>query len=107
LQSQAGDGLPRLARYRSQALRESTIARNYAEALFQLGERTGQTERFADLIDAVAGAVEADERVRLVLESPRIPKVDKQNLLARALAQKAPDGFVRFLVAIVRRNRQG
>ena len=35
-------------------MRSETIARNYAEALFDLGERSGQTARYADLIDAVA-----------------------------------------------------
>mgnify|MGYP006203485559 CR=1 FL=1 len=37
-------------------MREPTIARNYAEALFDLGERAGQPERYADFIDAVAAA---------------------------------------------------
>ena len=45
---------------------------NYAEALFEAGERSGFTERFADLIDAVAGAIESDQRLRVVLESPRV-----------------------------------
>ena len=40
------------------ALRPATIARNYAEALFELGEKSGQTELYAELLDAVAGAIE-------------------------------------------------
>ena len=39
-------------------LRTETVARNYAEALFELGERSGHVDRYADLIDAVAAAVE-------------------------------------------------
>jgi F-type H+-transporting ATPase subunit delta len=88
-------------------LREPTIARNYAEALFEVGERSGQTVLFADLIDAVAGAIDADERVKVVLESPRVTKHRKQDLLARALAGRAPDTFVKFLAAVIRRGRQG
>lgn len=86
---------------------EPTVARNYAEALFAAGERTGDTETFADLIEAVSGAVAADERIRIVLESPRVRKSRKESLLRQALAGRAPEIFVRFLAAVVRRGRQG
>lgn len=88
-------------------MREPTIARNYAEALFAAGERAGSTELLADLIEAVVGAIEADERVRIVLESPRVHKKQKQELLSRALVSYAPDMFLRFLSAVIKRGRQG
>ncbi len=88
-------------------MRGPTVARNYAEALFVAGEHAGQTERFAVLLEAVAGAVEADERVRVVLDSPRVPKATKQRVLAAALRNRAPEPFIRFLGAVVRRGRQG
>jgi F-type H+-transporting ATPase subunit delta len=88
-------------------VREPTIARNYAEALFASGERTGHTDLYADLLDAVAGAIEADATVRDFLESPRVPKVKKQEVLGRALKDHAPAQFVKFLAAVVRRGRQG
>ena len=66
-------------------MRSDTIARNYAEALFDLGERSGQTARYADLIDAVAGAVETTPAVQAVLMSPRVPKAEKARLLGAAL----------------------
>ncbi len=88
-------------------MRETTIARNYAEALFELGERTNESERFGDLIEGVGGAIEADESIRVVLESPNVTKAAKQELLARALKNRAPDSFIRFLTAVIRRGRQG
>jgi F-type H+-transporting ATPase subunit delta len=88
-------------------VRDPTIARNYAEALFAVGERTGDALRFGDLLEAVAGAIAADERVKLVLESPRVPKQRKQEMLERALRRHAPDPFVRFLAGVVKRGRQG
>ncbi len=88
-------------------MREATIARNYAEALFQLGERTNDSERFGDLIEGVGGAIEADESIRVVLESPNVTKAAKQELLARALKNRAPDSFIRFLKAVIKRGRQG
>jgi F-type H+-transporting ATPase subunit delta len=88
-------------------VREPTIARNYAEALFEAGEHAGQTEHFADLLEAVAGAIEGDHRIYVVLDSPQVPKAAKEGLLAAALRGRAPEPFIRFLGAVVRRGRQG
>jgi len=78
-----------------------TIARNYAEALFAAGDK------FGPVLDAVAGAVQADERIATALESPRVSKAAKTQILERALKGEAPPEFVRFLQAVVRRGRQG
>jgi len=78
-----------------------TVARNYAEALFAAGDE------FGPLLDAVAGAVQADERIATALESPRVSKAAKSQILERALKGEAPREFVRFLQAVVRRGRQG
>ena len=86
-------------------MRATTIARNYAEALFELGERSGHTDRYAELIDAVAGAVETTPEVQSVLMSPRVPKAAKVRLLAAALID-APRDFVLFIQALVKRSRQ-
>jgi F-type H+-transporting ATPase subunit delta len=88
-------------------LKSVTVARNYAEALFAAGEAKGQAEEFGALIDAVAGAVAADERIAVALESPRVSKGVKGRILERALRGEAPAEFVRFLQAVVRRGRQG
>jgi F0F1-type ATP synthase delta subunit len=82
-----------------------TIARNYAEALFDLGEGSGQTQRYADLIDAVAAAVETTPQVQAALMSPRVPKATKARIFAGALSD-APREFVLFLQALVKRGRQ-
>jgi len=81
-------------------VRNLTVARNYAEALFALGDSYGP------LLDAVAGAVQADERIHTALESPRVSKAAKGQILEKALKGEAPKEFVRFLQAVVRRGRQ-
>jgi F-type H+-transporting ATPase subunit delta len=86
-------------------VRTGTIARNYAEALFDLGEQSGNTGRYAELIDAVAGAVETTPEVQAVLMSPRVPKSEKARFFAAAL-EGAPREFVLFLQALVKRGRQ-
>ena len=82
-------------------MKSVTVARNYAEALFPAGDKYGP------LIDTVAAAVQADERVATALESPRVSKAAKSQILERALKGEAPREFVRFLQAVVRRGRQG
>ncbi len=90
-------------------MRASVVGRNYAEALLLAAEARGgaEIERYGRLIDAVAGAVRADERIAVALESPRVAKATKATLLERALEDLAPAEFVRFLQAVVRRGRQG
>ena len=90
-------------------MKTTTIARNYAEALFLAGEAVGGdvVERYGRLLDVVAGAIQADERIAVALDSPRVAKATKSALLARALGGVAAPEFVRFLQAVVRRGRQG
>ena len=81
-------------------MKSITVARNYAEALFAVGDS------FGELIDAVAGAARADSRIEAMLASPRVSKGVKARILERALKGEAPVEFVRFLQAVVRRGRQ-
>ena len=85
-------------------MRNETVARNYAEALFELGQRAGSADRYADLMDAVAAAVETTPRVQAVLMSPRVPKSEKSRILGAAM-KDAPRDFVLFLQALVKRGR--
>jgi F-type H+-transporting ATPase subunit delta len=87
-------------------VRTETIARNYAEALFDLAGRSGQADRYTDLIDAVAAAIQSTPKVNAVLMSPRIPKAEKARFLGAAL-KDAPRDFVLWLQAVVKRGRQG
>jgi len=90
-------------------VKAETIARNYAEALFQAAEAhdTGTVEQYGVLLDEVAGAVAAEERIAMALESPRVAKGTKAQMLAASLRGLAPGEFIRFLQAVVHRGRQG
>ncbi len=89
-------------------MKNTTIARNYAEALLLAAEAGdgGAVELYGRLLDAVAGAVQADERIAVALDSPRVAKATKAALFERALGDVAPLEVVRFLQAVVRRGRQ-
>ena len=90
-------------------MKSTTIARNYAQALFLAAVAQGgdAVEEYGRCMDAVAGAVQADERIAVALESPRVAKATKARLLERALTGVAPVEVVRFLQAVMRRGRQG
>jgi F-type H+-transporting ATPase subunit delta len=86
-------------------LRAATIARNYAEALFELGEKSQRTEEYAGLLEAIAGAIDSSPRAQMVLMSPKVTKAKKGQLLAASLPGAASE-FVLFLQAVVNRGRQ-
>ena len=85
-------------------MRPVTIARNYAETLFDLGEDSGRTLPYGELLDAVAGALETTPGFADMLMSPRVPKSEKARILGAGL-KDAPREFVLFLQAVVRRGR--
>ena len=81
------------------------ISRNYAEALFALGDKGGRLEEYAGLIEALAAAIDTSPQVEAVLMSPNVPKAKKAALIGDALAG-APRDFALFAQAVVRRGRQ-
>ena len=88
-------------------MRDSLVARNYAEALIAAAVKEQAVERFGALLDVIAGVAKADPTVHAVLMSPRVPKAGKQRMVAQALKGVAPAPFVRFLQAVIQRGRQG
>jgi F-type H+-transporting ATPase subunit delta len=87
-------------------MRETTIARNYAETLLELGRRAGDLHGFGQAAEDIAGAMQADRTLRLFLESPRISAAEKNRILTRAFEGQLPPLFVRFLHALVNHRRQ-
>ncbi len=86
-------------------MRAESVARNYAEALFALGEKSEGTLVYAELLHALAGAITTSPTVQAVLLSPKVTKAVKTQLLTTSLAS-APNEFRLFLAAVVKRGRQ-
>lgn len=87
-------------------MRDSTIARNYAETLLELARRANDLEGWGKMIMDVASALEADESLRLFLETPRVSADAKNELLGKAFQDRMPRMFVRFLQTLVKNRRQ-
>jgi F-type H+-transporting ATPase subunit delta len=87
-------------------MRQSTIALNYAEALLVLAQRAKDLRGWGALIQSIADAMQRDHTLRLFLETPRIAASTKIDVLRRALSDRAPSSFVRFVESVVRHRRQ-
>lgn len=87
-------------------MREPTIARNYADVLVELARRAGDLDGWGAMIDEVASAVQSDPRLARFLESPRVSAQQKNEILAKAFADRLPRLFVRFLQSVVAHRRQ-
>jgi F-type H+-transporting ATPase subunit delta len=87
-------------------MRDTTIARNYAEALLELARRAGDLQAWGQAVDDVANAVQSDRTLRLFLESPRVSAAEKNRIIGRAFDGQLPRLFVRFLQALVNHRRQ-
>jgi len=87
-------------------MRDTTIARNYAETLLELARRAGDLRGWGQTIDDVADAMQNDRTLRLFLESPRVSAAQKNLILGRAFEGQLPPVFVRYLQALVSHRRQ-
>ena len=87
-------------------MRETTIARNYAETLLELARRAGDLRGWGEVVDDVADAMQSDRTLRLFLESPRVSAAQKNRILGRAFEGQLPPLFVRYLQALVSHRRQ-
>lgn len=87
-------------------MRDSTIARNYAEALLELARRAEDTAGWGKLIDDVAGGMRENITLTRFLESPKISEAQKCDVLFEALGDRVPRHFLRFLQALIRKRRQ-
>jgi F-type H+-transporting ATPase subunit delta len=87
-------------------MRDSTIARNYAEALVTLAQRAGDLDGWGRMIDDVAHLVTKDLKVRRFLESPRVPVSAKKEIVRKAFQDRMPRLMVRFLEALLQNRRQ-
>ena len=87
-------------------MRDTTIARNYAEVLLDLARKGQDLEGWGRMVADVADAVSRDRRLRQFLEAPRISVEVKNEILAKAFQDRMPRMFVRYLQALVRNRRQ-
>jgi F-type H+-transporting ATPase subunit delta len=87
-------------------MRETTIARNYAEALLALAREAGDLDGWGGPINAIAGAMQSDARLRNFLAAPQVSATQKNDVIARAYGGRLPRKMVRYLQKLVQNRRQ-
>jgi F-type H+-transporting ATPase subunit delta len=88
-------------------VRNATIARNYAEALLELGERNGEAEAYGSAFGELDRALGDDPLIRRFMETPKVDQSAKQAAVRNALEGKTPEMFLRFLMVMIGKHRQG
>ena len=87
-------------------MRDTTIARNYAETLLALATKAGELRGWGAMLSDVASAMESQPKLRLFLESPRISAAEKNKVLGEAFQDRMPRLMVRYLQSLVAHRRQ-
>jgi F-type H+-transporting ATPase subunit delta len=87
-------------------MRDTTIARNYAETLLALAGTANDLRGWGSMITDLADAMGANPKLRLFLESPRVGSAEKNAVLGAAFSDRMPRNFLRFLQSLVTHRRQ-
>jgi len=87
-------------------VRDETVARNYAETLFELARRHDALDEYAADIEGVGRLLDENDDFRLFLETPRISADEKKALLRRVFEDALPRPLLRFLLLMVDKRRQ-
>lgn len=87
-------------------MRDETVARSYAETLFELARSKEGLEVYGDAIAAVAELLDENPQVRLFLETPRIDARDKKKVVEKAFGDAFPKPFLHFLFVTIDKRRQ-
>jgi F-type H+-transporting ATPase subunit delta len=87
-------------------MRETTIARNYAEALLALARKADDLDGWGVLIHAFAEVAASDEKLRHFLAAPQISAAQKNEVFGKAFADNMPRLMLRFIQKLVSNRRQ-
>lgn len=85
----------------------SAVVDNYAETLLELAQREGKVAEYGRWIDEVAAFFRNEPDFRRFLETPRVSLEEKKAALREAFGDAAPRDFVRYLLLLLDKRRQG
>jgi len=85
----------------------TAVARNYAETLLELASREDVAEDYMEYLAEVAGLARTEPMFRAFLETPTITIDEKRSALRAAFGDRYPEPFVRFILIMLEKRRQG
>ena len=87
-------------------MRDETVARSYAETLFELAERNDALEAYGEAVETIARFLEEDPKFRLFLETPRIEDADRKAVVVEAFGKAIPRHVLNFVLVTIDKRRQ-
>ena len=85
----------------------TAVARNYAEVLLELASREDAAEDYMAYLAEVAGLARTEPMFRAFLETPTVAFDKKRGALRTAFGDRYPEPFVRFVLVLLEKRRQG
>lgn len=83
----------------------TTVARSYASALHEIGQRHDAADRFGDELERFARLLHEEPRIREFIEAPTVDVEDKKRALRSALGGFHPL-LVNFVLVVLDKRRQ-
>ena len=87
-------------------MRDETVARSYAETLFELAAKHDALEAYGEGIDTIATLLEDNPKARMFLETPRIDDDVKKDAVQKVLGDVLPQHIVNFVLVTIDKRRQ-
>ena len=87
-------------------MRDSTIARNYAETLLVLATRAQDLRGWGKMLTDVATAMPQNPSLRLFLESPKVSAAQKSEVVGKAFTDRMPRLMLRYIQSLIAHRRQ-
>lgn len=87
-------------------MRDETVARSYAETLFELARKHEGLERYGEGLEGVAVLLDENRRFRLFLETPRISAAEKKAVIRKVFEPSLPRHLLNFLLVVIDKRRQ-
>jgi F-type H+-transporting ATPase subunit delta len=85
---------------------DATVARSYAAALFELGEKHNVHDELAVGLNTLTSLLDGDPLIRTFVETPKLDAQRKQRALRAALEHRVSPLFMNFLLVVLRKRRQ-
>jgi F-type H+-transporting ATPase subunit delta len=87
-------------------VRDTTVARSYAAALFELGEKHGAHDELAAGLNTLTSLLDSESTVNVFLTTPKIDVRRKRAVLRAALENQVSPLFLNFVMVVLQKRRQ-
>lgn len=87
-------------------MRDSTVARNYAEALFAIAGKKGEHEEYARTLAGVASTIASDPTIGAFLQTPNVDLAAKKKALRNAFEGRIHPTVLNFILVVLEKRRQ-